>query len=52
VLALTFVLLTLVFRSLVVAGTAVLLNLLSVGVAYVLLMLVFQHGIGAGLLGF
>jgi uncharacterized membrane protein YdfJ with MMPL/SSD domain len=52
VLGLTFVLLTLVFRSVVIAGTAVLLNLLSVGAAYGLLVLVFQHGIGAGLLGF
>jgi RND superfamily putative drug exporter len=52
VLGLTFVLLTVVFRSLVIAGTAVLLNLLSVGAAYGLLVLVFQHGVGAGLLGF
>ena len=52
VLGLTFVLLTVVFRSVVVAGTAVFLNLLSVGAAYGLLVLVFQHGVGAGLLGF
>jgi uncharacterized membrane protein YdfJ with MMPL/SSD domain len=52
VLALTFVFLTVVFRSLVVAGTAVALNLLSVGAAYGLLVLVFQHGVGAGLFGF
>jgi RND superfamily putative drug exporter len=52
VLALTFVLLTVVFRSIVVAGTAVLLNLLSVGAAYGLLVAVFQHGWGAELLGF
>jgi RND superfamily putative drug exporter len=52
VLGLTFVLLTLVFRSVVVAGTAVALNLLSVGAAYGLLVLVFQHGVGADLLGF
>jgi RND superfamily putative drug exporter len=52
VLLLTFVLLTVVFRSVVVAGTAVLLNLLSVGAAYGLLVAVFQHGWGAGLLGF
>jgi uncharacterized membrane protein YdfJ with MMPL/SSD domain len=52
VLGLTFVLLTIVFRSLVIAGTAVVLNLLSVGAAYGLLVLVFQHGTGAGLLGF
>ncbi len=52
VLGLTLVLLTVVFRSLIVAATAVFLNLLSVGPAYGLLVLVFQHGIGAGLLGF
>jgi putative drug exporter of the RND superfamily len=52
VLLLTFVFLTVVFRSVVVAGTAVALNLLSVGAAYGLLVLVFQEGIGAGLLGF
>jgi len=52
VLLLTFVLLTVVFRSIVVAGTAVALNLLSVGAAYGLLVLVFQEGVGGGLLGF
>jgi putative drug exporter of the RND superfamily len=52
VLALTLVFLTVVFRSLVVAATAVALNLLSVGAAYGLLVLVFQHGVGAGLFGF
>jgi putative drug exporter of the RND superfamily len=52
VLLLTFLLLTVVFRSIVVAGTAVVLNLLSVGAAYGLLVLVFQEGVGAGLLGF
>jgi putative drug exporter of the RND superfamily len=52
VLLLTFVLLTVVFRSVVVAGTAVVLNLLSVGAAYGLLVLVFQEGVGAELLGF
>jgi uncharacterized membrane protein YdfJ with MMPL/SSD domain len=52
VLALTLVFLTVVFRSLVVAGTAVALNLLSVGAAYGLLVLVFEHGVGAGVLGF
>jgi RND superfamily putative drug exporter len=51
VLALTFVLLTIVFRSLVLSVKAVLLNLLSVGAAYGLLVLVFQKGFGAGLLG-
>jgi uncharacterized membrane protein YdfJ with MMPL/SSD domain len=52
VLALTLVFLTVVFRSLVVAATAVALNLLSVGAAYGLLVLVFEHGVGAGLFGF
>jgi putative drug exporter of the RND superfamily len=52
VLALTLVFLTVVFRSLVVAATAVVLNLLSVGAAYGLLVLVFQHGFASGLLGF
>ena len=52
VLLLTFVLLTVVFRSVVVGATAVLLNLLSVGAAYGLLVTVFQYGIGADLLGF
>jgi uncharacterized membrane protein YdfJ with MMPL/SSD domain len=52
VLGLTLVFLTVVFRSLVVAGTAVLLNLLSVGAAYGLLVLVFHHGVGASLFGF
>jgi RND superfamily putative drug exporter len=52
VLGLTLILLTVVFRSIVVAATAVLLNLLSVGAAYGLLVLVFQHGFAAGLLGF
>ena len=52
VLLLTFLFLTVVFRSVVIAATAVGLNLLSVGAAYGLLVLVFQYGIGADLLGF
>ena len=52
VLLLTFVLLTVVFRSVVIAATTVGLNLLSVGAAYGLLVLVFQEGVGADLLGF
>ncbi len=52
VLGLTLVFLTVVFRSLVVAGTAVVLNLLSVGAAYGLLVLVFQDGFATKLLGF
>ena len=49
---LSFILLTVVFRSVVLSVTAVILNLLSVGAAYGLLVLVFQDGIGASLLGF
>jgi uncharacterized membrane protein YdfJ with MMPL/SSD domain len=52
VLGLTFVLLTIAFRSLAIPITAIALNLLSVGAAYGLLVLVFQEGIGTGLLGF
>ena len=52
VLLLTFVLLTVAFRSVVVGATAVVLNLLSVGAAYGLLVTVFQYGVGADLLGF
>jgi RND superfamily putative drug exporter len=52
VLGLSFVLLTLAFRSVVIAATAIGLNLLSVGAAYGLLVLVFQEGVGSGLLGF
>jgi RND superfamily putative drug exporter len=52
VLGLTLVFLTIVFRSLVVAATSVLLNLLSVGAAYGLLVLVFQDGFAAGVFGF
>ncbi len=52
VLGLTFVLLTVAFRSIVVAATSVALNLLSVAAACGLLVLVFQEGVGAGLFGF
>ena len=52
VLGLSFILLTVVFRSLIVPIKAILMNLLSVGVAYGLVVLVFQHGYGAGILGF
>jgi RND superfamily putative drug exporter len=51
VLGSSFLLLLLVFRSVVVPLKAVVLNLLSVGAAYGILVLVFQQGIGAGLLG-
>ena len=52
VLGLSFVLLTVAFRSVVVALVSVLLNLLSVGAAYGILTLVFLDGHGAGLFGF
>jgi putative drug exporter of the RND superfamily len=40
------------FRSIVIAAKTVVLNLLSVGAAYGILVLVFQHGWGKQLLGF
>jgi uncharacterized membrane protein YdfJ with MMPL/SSD domain len=52
VLGLAFLLLLFTFRSLVIALTAVMLNLLSVAAAYGLLVIVFQHGVGESLLGF
>jgi putative drug exporter of the RND superfamily len=52
VLGLSFMLLTVVFRSIVVPIKAIILNLLSVGAAYGLIVLVFQKGVGADLLGF
>jgi RND superfamily putative drug exporter len=52
VLGLSFILLTVAFRSIVVALVSVLLNLLSVGAAYGLLTLVFLDGHGASLFGF
>jgi RND superfamily putative drug exporter len=51
VLLLAFVLMLVAFRSVVIAGKAILLNLLSVAAAYGVLVLVFQHGVGKGLLG-
>jgi RND superfamily putative drug exporter len=51
ILIVAFVLLLVVFRSLVVAVTSILLNVLTVGAAFGFATLVFQHGIGAGLLG-
>jgi RND superfamily putative drug exporter len=51
VLGLSFFLLTLAFRSIVVPATAIGMDLLSVGAAYGLLVLVFQEGVGNELLG-
>jgi RND superfamily putative drug exporter len=52
VLGLSFLFLMLVFRSLVVPLKAIIMNLLSVGAAYGLMVIVFEHRIGAGLFGF
>ena len=52
VLALAFLLLLMTFRSIVIPAKAIVLNLLSVGAAYGILVLVFQHTWAEGLLGF
>jgi RND superfamily putative drug exporter len=49
VLALSFVLLLVVFRSILVPVKAVIMNVLSIGAAYGLLVLVFQQGHSLGL---
>src|SRR5436190_509545 len=51
VLVLSFLLLMVAFRSIVVPLTAGLMNLLSVGAAYGILTFVFQEGHGAKLIG-
>ena len=51
VLTLSFILLLLAFRSVIVAATAIVMNLLSVGAAYGALTLVFQFGWGAEVIG-
>jgi RND superfamily putative drug exporter len=52
VLGLSFVLLTIAFRSIIVPAKAIVMNLLSVAAAYGAIVLVFQKGHGADLLGF
>jgi uncharacterized membrane protein YdfJ with MMPL/SSD domain len=52
VLVFAFLLLLVTFRSVVVAAKAIVLNLLSVGAAYGVLVAVFQWGWGESLLGF
>ena len=52
VLALAFLLLLVTFRSIVIPLKAIVLNLLSVGAAYGVLVLVFQNEWAEGLLGF
>jgi uncharacterized membrane protein YdfJ with MMPL/SSD domain len=51
VLSAAFLLLLVTFRSIVIPLKAIALNLLSVGAAYGVLVLVFQNGIGESLLG-
>ncbi len=51
VVLLSLVLLTVAFRSIVIAVKAAVLNLLSVGAAYGVVIAVFQFGWGSGLLG-
>ena len=52
VLAASFLLLLVAFRSIVVPLKAVVMNLLSVGAAYGMVVLVFQKGLGSSLFGF
>ncbi|MET8855022.1 MMPL family transporter [Streptomyces sp. NPDC004579] len=51
VVVFAFVLMLLSFRSLTIAVTSIVLNLLSVAAAYGILVAVFQHGWGASLVG-
>jgi RND superfamily putative drug exporter len=51
VVALAFILLTVAFRSLIIAIKAAVLNLLSVGAAYGVVVAIFQWGWGSGLVG-
>jgi uncharacterized membrane protein YdfJ with MMPL/SSD domain len=52
VFSLAFVLLLITFRSIVIPIKAIVLNMLSVGAAYGVLVLVFQDGHGESVLGF
>ncbi len=51
ILIVAFVLLLVVFRSVVIALFSIVMNLLTVGAAFGFATVVFQHGVGAGLLG-
>ena len=51
VMGITFILMLIGFDSIVIAATTIGLNLLSVGAAYGVMVAVFQHGWGAGLIG-
>ena len=52
VLGLAFVLLLMTFRSIVIPITSIVLNLLSVGAAYGILVVIFQNHWAEGILGF
>ena len=52
VLSMAFLLLLITFRSIVIPLKAIVLNMLSVGAAYGVLVFVFQQGHGESLLGF
>ncbi len=52
ILGVSFILLLIVFRSIVIPVKAIIMNLLSVGAAYGLMVLVFQKGVGADIFGF
>ena len=51
IIALSFVLLTIAFRSLLIPLKAAVMNLLSIGVAYGVVVMVFQYGWFAGVVG-
>jgi len=51
VIAISFVLLTTAFRSVVIATKAAVLNLLSIGASYGVIVAIFQWGWGASLIG-
>jgi putative drug exporter of the RND superfamily len=51
VVAIAFILLTVAFRSVVIAAKAAVLNLLSIGAAYGVIVAIFQWGWGASLIG-
>ncbi len=51
IIAMTFVLMLVCFRSVPIALVSIVLNLLSVAAAYGVMVAVFQHGWGAGALG-
>jgi RND superfamily putative drug exporter len=51
VVAISFILLTTAFRSVVIATKAAILNILSIGAAYGVIVAIFQWGWGASLIG-